>query len=340
MIANKKNLPAAPAQQQQGGELTRYTPEDIDVIRNHVASPDFTDRELAYCLKVARARGLDPLQKQVYFTKRKKKNANGDWVAAVTVEPTIDGFRAMAERTNELQGYDGPFWCGEDGEWHDVWLGKAPPIAAKITVYRKGKEHGFTAVARFAAYVQTDREGNPNHMWAKMGDNQLAKCAEALALRKAFPSQLGAFYTREEMGQSDAPDRFENLPKEDKPAARALPPKNTKKRAAPEVKIPDVVEAIPVEMGKALPVLKDLTGVPLEAMDDEDLELVISTFAEARQRPQASEVARKWALAIEANATQILRDRNEANPPDDDGQGADERDDDPDNVDDAQEANR
>ena len=150
-----------------GGELSRYGREDLEVIRNHVAGPDFTDSELAYCLRAARARGLDPLQKQVYFSKRKKKNANGQYVAAVTVEPTIDGFRTMAERTGELDGYDGPYWCGEDGKWTDAWLTTDAPVACKITVFRRGKSHGFTATARYDAYVQ-GYDGKPNPIWAKM----------------------------------------------------------------------------------------------------------------------------------------------------------------------------
>jgi phage recombination protein Bet len=189
-----------------GSVMAAYSAEQIEVIRNHVATPDFTDTELVYCLATARARGLDPLQKQVYFTKRKKKDGHGGYTTSVTVEPTIDGYRAMAERTGELQGYEGPFWCGADGEWKDAWLSRTPPVAAKIVVHRKGKEYGFSAVARYDAYVQTSFDGKPNHMWQKMADNQLAKCAEALALRKAFPSQLGALYTREEMGQADEPE--------------------------------------------------------------------------------------------------------------------------------------
>lgn len=192
-----------------------YTKEQIAIIKTNVAQPDMSDAQLAYCLTVAKARNLDPFKKQVYFSLRKKRDANGNYVSTVTVEPTIDGFRSMAEETGELDGYDGPYFCGPDGVWTDVWLENTPLIAAKIVVYRKGKSRGFTATARLSAYMQTDyKTGQANHMWAKMGDNQLAKCAEALALRKAFPSQLGQFYTREEMGQADQPNQFANLPQE------------------------------------------------------------------------------------------------------------------------------
>ncbi len=286
----------------EGGELSRYSQEDLDVIRNHVAGPDFSDGELAYCLQVARARGLDPLQKQVYFTKRKKKDGNGQYVAAVTVEPTIDGFRVMAEKTGELDGYDGPFWCGKDGNWTDAWLTREPPVACKITVYRRGKSHGFTATARYDAYVQ-GYDGKPNPIWAKMGEQMLAKCAESLALRKAFPSQLGPFYTREEMGQADTPDRFEALPPEaPKPQIVAAPKADT----TPAV--PDIVDSLPGWFcaGTFKP-LAELDGVPFRTLAIEDLERVISLISDNKGRIK-SERARSWANALEAAATEALRD--------------------------------
>jgi len=289
----------------EGGVLALYDDEQLSVIRNHVAAPDFTNDELAYCLSVARARGLDPLQKQVYFSKRKKKDARGNFVAAVTVEPTIDGFRAMAERTNELDGYDGPYWCGPDGVWSDVWLVNTPPVACKISVFRSGKSRPFTAVARYESYMQ-GYDGKPNPIWAKMADNMLAKCAESLALRRAFPSHLGELYTREEMGQEDNIDRFAQLPREQKDEPKVQVNAAPKPLNLPP--IPDTVTTIPLELCRG--VFKPLAafdGTSLQVLTPSDLELIVSTVSDNRQRVH-DEAARAWLLAIEATATECLRD--------------------------------
>src|SRR5699024_2773705 len=88
-----------------------------------------------------------------------------------------------------------------DGQWTDVWLSKTPPAAAKATVLRNGAR--YPAVALFEEYKGTKRNGELNQMWATKGAHMLAKCAEALALRKAFPQDLSGLYTSDEMDQAD-----------------------------------------------------------------------------------------------------------------------------------------
>jgi len=57
--------------------------------------------------------------------------------------------------------------------------------------------------ARFEAYAQYFSDGDNgqklNSTWANRGPEQLEKCAEALALRKAFPEELGGLYLQEEL---------------------------------------------------------------------------------------------------------------------------------------------
>jgi len=213
--------------------LTEYTEEQIGILRAHVA-PNFSDAELAYGLTVAKARGLDPFAKQVYFTKRRQwdRDSNG-YIERVTVEPTIDGFRVIAARTSEMDGCEDPVWCGADGVWHDVWLSKDPPAAAKVTVYRRNHRKHYSAVARFDEYAQRKKDNSLTQMWQKMPGAMLAKCAEALALRRAFPEALGGIYTHEEMMQADTEARDMLPPERPANVVNMPPPKVEPTRIAP-----------------------------------------------------------------------------------------------------------
>lgn len=182
-------------------EKPEYSKEQIDTIRRTIAM-GATDAELQLFVATCERLELDPFSRQVYFIKRRQK-VNGQWVDVGRPEISIDGFRASAEQTGEYEGQTPYYWCGSDGKWLEVWLSNTPPAAAKVGVYRRGFREPVWSVARYAAYVQTIKDGSPNAMWRKMADNQLAKCAEALALRRAFPRRFGGVYAREEMGQAD-----------------------------------------------------------------------------------------------------------------------------------------
>ena len=182
-----------------------YNESQIILIKN-VYAKGATDDEFKLFIELARRKGLDIFSRQIHFVKRWDPKKNG-YVGEV--QTGIDGYRLIAERTGLYEGQVGPFWCGLDGEWKDVWLGQEPPAAAKIGVWRKKCREPFWGIAIYSEYVQLRKndvgEYIPNAMWKKMAANQLAKCAEALALRRAFPSDLGGIYTSEEMGQASNP---------------------------------------------------------------------------------------------------------------------------------------
>lgn len=180
-----------------------YNSDEVEIIRSQIA-PGCTVQELKHFGKVCQMKKLDPFSKQIYALKRKSWDADsGSYVEKMSIQTSIDGYRVIAVRTGLYEGQVGPFWCGDDGKWVDVWLSKTPPTASKVGALRKGCKEPFWCVAVYTSYVQTKRDGKPISMWAKMPDLMLAKCAESLALRKAFPEDLSGIYTDDEMASTE-----------------------------------------------------------------------------------------------------------------------------------------
>lgn len=179
------------------GQGLTFTPEQVALIKSQVA-PDATNDELAVFLHVAKKAGLDPLSRQIYCIHRNTKNQNGGWTKKMTIQTAIDGFRVIAERSGDYAGQGEPIFV-EDA--------KGFPKIAKVSIYRfnaKGDRYeAAVGVAYWDEYVQTDKEGNAFGLWKKMPHTMLAKVAEALGLRKAYPHDLSGIYTAEEMNQAD-----------------------------------------------------------------------------------------------------------------------------------------
>lgn len=165
-----------------GSLFGSFTQDQIELIKVTVCK-NSTDNELKLFLYTAKHAGLDPLLKQIYAVKRGN---------AMTIQTGIDGFRAIAERT-------GMYSPGDETKYSynaKKELESATVYVKKMT--RDGTWHQVSSTAYFKEYCQS-YNGRPSTFWSKSPHVMLAKCAESNALRKAFPFELGALYSSEEM---------------------------------------------------------------------------------------------------------------------------------------------
>ena len=156
------------------------------------------DNEFDTFVEQAERLELDPFCRQIYAVKKDGSR--------MEVLCTIDGLRIVAERSSKYAGQIPAMWCGNDGVWKDVWLEKTPPAACKIGVMRNDFAQPLYAVARFDSYNQG------TSYWTSMPDIMISKCAEALALRRAFPARLSGCYSDAEIN-TDKQVRTETVQK-------------------------------------------------------------------------------------------------------------------------------
>lgn len=195
----------------RGGHIQRrpemaWTDEQRAMIRSQYAK-GASEQEFAVLLEQARLKRLNPLLGQIHFVKRWSRE--GDIWATQT---GIDGFRSIADETGNYDGQDEP-----EFDYEDILNAKTGEVmgkrikSARVRVYRKDITRAFVAVAFMEEYVQKTRDGAVTKMWAEKPHIMLSKCAEALALRKAFPQELGDIYTKEEIHTDEAPSIGEQL---------------------------------------------------------------------------------------------------------------------------------
>jgi len=195
-----------------------FTTEEISILKSQIM-PNASDAELALFGKVCAQTGLSPFARQIFAVSRNQWNPETQreekkW----SFQTSVDGFRLVAQRSHEYEGQTFAQWCGDDGKWVDVWLSDKYPRAARVGVFRKGFREPLYAIAMWDSYVQQYKDKKTGqfrvaNMWDKMPELMLSKCAECLALRKAFPQELSGVYSKEEMEQSETEEVRHEEPK-------------------------------------------------------------------------------------------------------------------------------
>lgn len=174
----------------QGNQI-KVTKDEYDTFVAAIAAQNATPAEIKLYMYDCDRRGVHPLDKLIHFTKRNNR---------YTPVTSIDFMRIRAESSGAYMGSDDAVF--EEGAKY--------PVSAKVVIWKmvNGQRGRFEATARWSEYAP-DLNSNSAFMWKKMPHTMLAKCAEALALRKAFPGQLAGLYASEEMAQDG---RYLELP--------------------------------------------------------------------------------------------------------------------------------
>lgn len=182
--------------------LAEYNEEQLNILKTQIAKGATTD-ELKYYLTICKHLDLNPFNRQIYAVKRRTWNAEKKgYDENITIQMGIDGFRLIAERTGKYAGSDEPVY-----EYNSDWT----IFKAVVTVKKLigGMIVETSAPAYYDEYVQTYKpKGSdqyvPNSQWQKMPRLMLWKCAEALALRKAFPQELSGVYSEDEVATMES----------------------------------------------------------------------------------------------------------------------------------------
>jgi phage recombination protein Bet len=253
-----------------------FSSTQIETLRATVC-PGLDNEEMSLFSEVCASTGLNPFARQIYALKRRQwDSVRREMVEKMSIQTGIDGYRLIAERTGKYKG-QAPFqWCGEDGRWVDVWLKSTPPAAAKATVYREGFAVPLERIARYSSYVQTNKDGKATGQWGKADAEMLAKCAEALALRTAFPHELSGVYTAEEM------DQAEEKPRHVTASARVVDmPRASEPKQLPAADVPKFSLKWSAQWGG-----KPLSEAPIEVVGQykTDLEAALAKAVKPTQR--------------------------------------------------------
>ena len=251
--------------------LAIIQPEKLELLKATIM-PGASDVELDFFVEVCNRTKLDPFRNEIHPVKR-RVNHNGQWVERWTFQTGIDGYRKRAAGTG--------LYAGSEVATEPM-VGKNPDIAV-ATVYRLvgGQRVPFTARARWREYCQTGRDGAPIAMWARMPFRMLEKCAEALALRMAFPDELNGVYAEEEM-MADPERKIVDREAIEAEIAYEVPGKSIEQKEPEPV---EVVTETPHEDSERDALIRKIAGMIADSgIDDSALnEALTAAFAKGKK---------------------------------------------------------
>lgn len=228
-IFHAARLPYHPAIEERFGLDKGAWKVLVEAIFPAAKSVDSIVMALSYC----KSRGLDIMKRPVHIVPMWD---SGRGAMVESVWPGISELRTTASRTKGYAGCDEAQFgepitmtfsgrIKEKGEWKDAKIELEFPEWCRITVYRvvAGERCKFVGpkVAWLESYATQGASELPNKMWQDRPEGQLEKCAEAAALRRAFPEEIGNELTAEEMIGRNVHDLSVDIPASTGEAAAA-----------------------------------------------------------------------------------------------------------------------
>lgn len=219
-----QQFPANTAQLARIATATGYESSKVALIKDTIAR-GASDDELMLFLHLAQRSGLDPFSRQIYLIER-QANVNGQWITTRQPQTGIDGLRLIADRTDRYApGREPSFSYDADG--------RLETATSYVKKWVRGEWHEVAATAHYREYMQAKKDGNPTKMWAEKPHIMLAKCAEALALRRAFPAEMSGLYTADEIPAGDALTALPPAPRADVVTGEVIDDAPVVKKKAP-----------------------------------------------------------------------------------------------------------
>lgn len=303
------------------------------------AMPESIVMVYEYC----KVRNLDPLKKPVHIVPMSVEDkTTGKKAMRDVIMPGIQEMRTTAARTHEYAGIDPPKFgplvkvetqnkgSGTDND-NNPRRGNfiEAPEWCEITVHRlvQGKRYAFTHIEYFEEAVARNSYGQINAMWSKRLRGQLAKCAEAGALRKAFPEELGGEYAAEEMeGRAEEDLQLQGLPVEQTHGASGIPAPEEASNGAQAADADDAAEPVAESEPEPAPAAKPAKAKaepkpkpapapkPAASNDEEALRRMDERNAAAKPAPapQQEAAAGDWKVNLPEGAAKVLKANREA----------------------------
>lgn len=190
-VISKATLPAL---ERRGLDVQAFR-----VLKSAIHPNAKSDESVLMAFDYCKARNLDPFKRVVHIVPIWDSKQR---MLVDTVWPGIAELRTTAIRTKQYAGKDSPvFGKTITKKWGDIEV--EFPEYCQITLYRMvdGQRVAFecTPVYWLESFGLDKKTNTPNKMWKTRPIGQLAKCAEAAALRETFPEELGGDYCAEEM---------------------------------------------------------------------------------------------------------------------------------------------